>query len=171
MKKPKNVRMYQIVLILIIFLGAIIRASILGWLFFIGILSWVFFSFIHYRFHQIIISNYDKIFYKNRRLLFLSHFIYLCLFLFQSDAGDDRTYVAIEEIIGKISFIDLESTTWTIFTVSLIAYLILIGITISRVNKINPQINASKRILKTIGYSFLIIAVSIGIMWISIYIE
>lgn len=169
MKKPKNVRIYQIVLILIIFLGAMIRASILGWLFFVGILSWIFFSFIHYRFHRIVILNYDKIFHANRGLLILSHLIYLCLFLFQSDAGDDRTYIAIEEIIGKVSLIDLESVTWIIFTIAVIVYAILIGIIIFRINTFYPKINAPKRILKTVGYSIIIVSIPIIIMWVSIY--
>ena len=167
MHKLMKKDVYILILFLTILFGGIIRSTILGWLMFLGILSWAILSFLHFHFHQIIISNYDKVYSKNRIILFLTHLIFLLLFLFQSDFDDSKGYVAIEQIIGKFSFVDLEQITWNIFLGSFIVYIVFLGIVILRLNKSNPEIKATNKFLKTIGYTIIITIIPIGYLWAS----
>lgn len=162
MRKP----VLTILLIIVLLIGSFSRLSIAGWFFIVGVLSVIIFGIIHVILHSNLIKYASDL--RRADLIFvgISHILYLNLFLFQSDGGDDRAYIVVEYIFGKLKSFELERYVSSIFTVSLIAYFIIAAILLLRLRRINSAF--SKKKLKLVILSILLVIIlPIGFLYVS----
>lgn len=143
--------------IITLLIGSLSRLSIGGWFFIVGILSIILLGIIHSILHYNLIKYSSNLKKADFLLIALSHILYLNLFLFQSDGGDDRAYIVIEYILGEFKALNLQRYAWTIFIVSLILYFINTTILLLRLRLSTPAF--SKKKLKIITLSILLIII------------
>jgi uncharacterized membrane protein YciS (DUF1049 family) len=154
------------ILLITIAIGSLSRLSIAGWFFIIGVLSIIIFGTIHVILHYNIIKYGSNLKRTDLILIGISHLLYLNLFFFQSDGGDDRAYIVIEYITGKFRSFEIEQYASAIFIVSLTLYFIIAGILFLRIRVSNSTFSKSK--LKfAILFIVLAITLPIGIIYIS----
>lgn len=151
-------------LLIVLVFGIFSRLSLQGWLFGIGILTILIFGLIHIIVHSTLIKNFLYLKKIDLILIASSHLLYLCLFLFQSEADDSRGYVVIEYIFGEIKSFNLESITRFIFFTALGLYLIFIFILLIRL-KINSPGFSKKKLIITSSSIILVILLPIGLLY------
>ncbi len=154
------------ILLITIAIGSLSRLSIAGWFFIIGILSIIIFGTIHIILHYNIIKYGSNLKRTDLILTGISHILYLNLFLFQSDGGDDRAYIIIEYITGKFSSFELEQYASAIFIVSLILYFIIAAILFLRI-RISNSTFSKKKLKFAILFIVLVTTLPIGIIYLS----
>ena len=113
-----------ILLVLIFSIATASRLSILGWLFAIGLGSVLIIGITHFIIHFYSMNFLAVKGKRNNLKIILSHFLFLCIFLFQSDFDDSRGYSVIEYVFG-IEYSFLETIGFPIVIISLIGYIIL----------------------------------------------
>ena len=113
-------RFFQLVLLVItISLGVSARLNILGWFFFVGIISIALLGYFHFKTHLTRMTALEG---KGHVLkIFLSHILFLCLFLFQVDYGSDRGYIVLENLL-KIQPTGWTEISWALWVLSGMLY-------------------------------------------------
>jgi hypothetical protein len=81
-----------LLLVLAFAIAAAARLSMLGWLFIIGVGSIVIIGIAHFIIHFYSMNYLATNARKNIPLIILSHVLFLCIFLFQTDFDDSRSY-------------------------------------------------------------------------------
>jgi len=109
-------------LILIILIAALARMMAVGWFYLFGVLTIPVFTLIHLKVH---LNSRDYLAQKEQKnylLILASHFLFLCLFFFQFEAGDSPPFTVLENVVGmKIQFVN--DYGLSIWLTSLIAYI------------------------------------------------
>jgi len=124
----------SILLTLVFSIAAAARLSILGWLFAIGVGSILIIGITHFIIHFYSMNSLAIKGKMNSLKIALSHLLFLCIFLFQSDFDDSRSYFVIEHVFGiENSF--LGDIGFPIVIVSSIGYIILSIIIIRNAKK------------------------------------
>jgi len=129
-----NKAVQTFLLIVAVSLGVALRMSIFGWFFIIGIATILIFGISH-----LLIHNYGQTYlaknkFSSYALIFLSHLLFISIFLFQVDADDARSY----SIIGFVTNGENHAFTnygFSIVLLSVIGYTILGYIIINRAKK------------------------------------
>jgi len=130
-----------ILLTLVISVSVAARLSVLGWLFAIGVGSVLIIGVAHFIIHFYSMNSLAIRGNLNTLKITLSHVLFLCIFLFQSDFDDSRSYSVIEYVIGiEGSFLGKIGLPMVI--ASLIGYIIL-SILIFR-NAKNKKVNGKE---------------------------
>jgi len=151
--------------LLIVLIGSLSRLSIAGWFFILGVLSIVIFGIIHITLHYNLIGYGVHLKKGDIWTIGLSHILYLNLFLFQSDGGDDKSYVLIEYLFGRFGSFELERYASSIFTVSLVLYFITAAVLFIRLKMTNPAFS-KKRLKLAILVILAVIILPIGTIYI-----
>jgi hypothetical protein len=153
-----------ILLILVVVLGASTRLSVVGWLFLVGIISMAVFGFIHLLVHLRYIKALKDFRWVDYALIAVSHLLYIGIFLFQYDFGDDSGAVVINEILGSFPIYNVSKYHGVYLTVSIISYFICIGCMLIRLKGIDKTFSTKK-----IGIFGLVILLVIVIPIVTIY--
>jgi hypothetical protein len=131
-------------LIIALIIGSFSRLSLLGWLFFVGYGTVFIFGIIHIITNLHFIRNATNLKNSDLLLIFILHLLYLCLFFFQSDFDDSRGYIVVENIFGKLAWPETEKTSWILFLICLVLYLILTAMLLLRIRKIDSNFSMKK---------------------------
>lgn len=118
---------FQITLIVLtVIFAVVVRLITVGWMYFIGVLSIPIFAIPHLIIHKKSQEYLSLKGQKNILKILASHFLFVCLFLFQHEFGDSpRSFSVLETVFGiKNEFI--HNNGFVIWLSSLIAYIILI---------------------------------------------
>jgi len=115
-----------LLLVLTVSIAVAARLSILGWLGFMGIGSALILGIGHFYIHFYSMNSLSVRSKTNIFKILLSHFLFLNLFFFQSDADDSRSYLVFEYVFGK------EDTGLTAFSNAILfaSFLLYIGVAI-----------------------------------------
>ena len=90
-----NKTLQTVLLTLTVAFGIALRMSIFGWLFIIGIVTIFIFGISHLIIHNTARSYLSEQRISNYILIFISHLLFVLIFLFQIDADDSRSYSVI----------------------------------------------------------------------------
>lgn len=152
------------ILLITVVIGSLSRLSIAGWFFIVGVLSIIILGIIHALLHYNLIKYNSNLKRTDLLITGISHILYLNLFLFQSDGGDDRGYIVIEYLLGKLKSFELEQYASAILKGSLILYFIVAAVLLARLKISNPSF--SKKKLRLIIISIvLVIILPIGTLY------
>lgn len=149
-----------ILLISVILFGAFSRLSVLGWLFLVGVISIGVFGLIHLVVHLRYIKSSKDFKFIDYLLIGISHILFLGLFLFQNDFGDDRGAVVIEEVFGSVPINNLNQNHGTYLAIFFVAYFIWTSIILFRIKRIDKSFS-TKKVLIFAGIIIMIIAIPI----------
>lgn len=111
-------------LVIVVSVGAAARLSILGWLGFIGIGTVLILGIAHFYIHFYAMNSLATGARANIFKILLSHFFFLNLFFFQSDADDSRSYLIWDYLTGKTPTA-FTAISGTVLTASFILYVVV----------------------------------------------
>ncbi|HPG12401.1 MAG TPA: leucine-rich repeat domain-containing protein [Chitinophagaceae bacterium] len=154
----------SLLFVIVLILGPISRLTIGGWFLIIGVFTIFVFGIIHLITHLKLLQHSSQISKSFIPFILSSHFLYLCLFLFQSDAGDDKGYVVFDYIFGEIKYLNLESYNWTIFFISLGLYLFINFYILYKLKKKDPGFS-KKEVRKTILIIIGLLVIPLGLVY------
>ncbi|MCK5169942.1 MAG: hypothetical protein KAQ75_08685 [Bacteroidales bacterium] len=112
-------------IVLTLLIATVARFATIGWMYFIGILSIPILATPHLIVHLKSMNYLSKKGQKKILKILGSHFLFLCLFFFQHEFSDSpRSYSVLETVSGiKNEF--LHNNGFSIWLISLIAYIFL----------------------------------------------